>query len=86
VALQQDPERVALFWETCQNLGLDPWETVWMDECGFDFRDFLLLYGYSEKGERFHTEEKLGRGERINSLASMWIGGCFDAEFFHGGM
>ena len=85
VALQQDPERVALFWETCQNLGLDPWETVWMDECGFDFRDFLLLYGYSEKGERFHTEEKLGRGERINSLASMWIGGCFDAEFFHGG-
>jgi hypothetical protein len=53
-----------------------------MDECGFDFRDFLLLYGYSEKGERFHTEEKLGRGERINSLASMWIGGCFDANFF----
>jgi hypothetical protein len=33
------PSGLALFWETCQNLGLDPWETVWMDECGFDFRD-----------------------------------------------
>ena len=84
-AKQQDPERVALFWEQCQQLGLDPWKTVWFDECGFDFRDFLLLYGYSPKGERFYTEEKLGRGERINCLASMWVGGIFDVEFFHAG-
>jgi hypothetical protein len=49
-ALQQDPERVALFWETCQNLGLDPWETVWMDECGFDFRDFLLFVRLQREG------------------------------------
>ena len=85
VALQQDPEKVAFFWEQCQRHGLDPWETVWFDECGFDFRDFQMHYGYSPRGERFYTEERLGRGERINCLASMWVGGAFEVEFFHGG-
>ena len=66
VASQQDPERVALFWETCHETGLDPFRTVWFDECGFDNRDFLMQYGYSPKGERFDTVEWLGRGHRIN--------------------
>ena len=84
-ALQQDPEKVAFFWDQCQRHGLDPWATVWFDECGFDFRDFQMLYGYSPCGERFYTEERLGRGERINCLASMWAGGAFEVEFFHAG-
>ena len=44
-----------------------------MDECGFDFRD-LLLNGYSEKGERFHTEKKLGRENQLARVnVDRWV-------------
>jgi len=85
VALQQDPEKVALFWERLQRLGLDPFETVWFDECGFDSRDFRLEYGYSPRGERFYTAEKLGRGSRVNCLASMTVHGIFEVDFYDSG-
>lgn len=85
VAAQQDPERVALFWERCNDVGLDPWETVWFDECGFDSRDFLMEYGYSPEGERFDTVEWLGRGRRINCLSSMTVHGLFAVDFYHNG-
>jgi transposase len=84
-ALQQDPEQIAAFWERCQRCNLDPHLTVWFDECGFDFRDFRLHYGYSPRGERFYTRERLGRGMRINALASMSAQGLFAVDFYHNG-
>jgi hypothetical protein len=84
-ALQQDPEKIAAFWERCQRVGLDPHLAVWFDECGFDFRDFRLHYGYSPRGERFYTEERLGRAKRITALASMSAQGVFAVDFHQNG-
>ena len=85
VAKQQDPNQVAAFWDRCQNLAVDPWQTAWYDECGFDFRDFQMLYGYGPEGERVYTIEKLGRGERIYCLATISLGGMVDVGFYHRG-
>ena len=85
VSLQQDPEKVAAFWDACADLGLDPYETVWFDESGFDDQDFRMHYGYSPRGKRFYTREKLGRGSRVNCLASMTMRGMFAVDFYHNG-
>ena len=83
--LQQDPEKIACFWERAKRLGLDPWRTVWFDEVGFDFRDFRMEYGWSPRGKRFYTVEKVGRGERVNGLAAMSARGMFFIDFYHKG-
>ena len=71
VALQQDPVKVALFWTKLQLLDVDVDEAVFFDESGINTDDWNMYYGYSEKGTRFYTEERVGRGERINCLVSV---------------
>ena len=87
VALQQDPLKVSLFWARCQMLGVDPDLTVWFDESGIDTRDWQMMYGYADKGQRFDIIEKFGRGERIDCLASCDASrrGLFCVEFVHRG-
>ena len=65
VALQHDPVKVALFWTKLQLLHVDVDEAVFFDESGINTDDWNMYYGYSEKGTRFYTEERVGRGERI---------------------
>ena len=84
-AKQQDPNQVAYFWDRLQDLGFDPWKAAWYDECGFDFRDFLMHYGWGPSNERYYTVEKLGRGVRINCLATVSLTGVVDVGFYHDG-
>ena len=87
VALQQDPVKVALFWTKLQLLDVDVDEAVFFDESGINTDDWNMYYGYSEKGTRFYTEERVGRGERINCLVSVCTSrtGLFCVDFVHKG-
>jgi hypothetical protein len=44
-----------------------------------------MQYGYSPEGERFDTVEWLGRGHRINCLASITVHGLLAVDFYHNG-
>ena len=87
VALQQDPVQVSLFWMKLQLLHVDTDDCVWFDESGVDTRDWQMHYGYSYKGTRFYTCERVGRGERINCLTSVCTSreGLFCVDFVHNG-
>jgi hypothetical protein len=49
------------------------------------FATSVSTSGYSPRGERFYTEERLGRAKLINALASMSAQGIFAVDFCHNG-
>ena len=65
--------------------GILPAKIAWMDEMGFDGRDFLCRYGWAERGMRFETWKRLGRGRRYDALVAMSIDGLVSTELYAGG-
>ena len=46
---QQSQHEIDSFWNRMRSDGIVPEEIVWMDEMGFDGRDFLCCYGWSQR-------------------------------------
>jgi hypothetical protein len=86
IPAQQCQHKIDVFWNGMSSDDILPDEIVWMDEMGFDGRDFLCCYGWSERGKRFETCKRLGRGRRYEALVAMSIDGLVSAELYSGGM
>lgn len=82
---QQCQREIDSFWNRMRSDGVLPEEIAWMDEMGFDGRDFLCCYGWSERGRRFETCKRLGRGRRYEALVAMSTDGVVSAELYSEG-
>ncbi len=85
IPAQQCQQKIDVFWNRMSSDDILPEEIVWMDEMGFDGRDFLCCYGWSERGKRFETCKRLGQGRRYEALVAMSIDGLVSAELYSGG-
>jgi len=83
---QQCQVEIDIFWNKMSDLRISPCEISWMDEVGFDSRNFALLHGYAYKGWRFRANNAFpGRGRRYDALVAMGTDGIVACELFTDG-
>lgn len=86
VAAQQDPVKVAHYWQDLSDAGIQPEHIVFYDESGRCEKDLDVDTGWAAEGAQVRARRKLsGKGTRVECLATICSEGLLCVRFMSKG-